>query len=158
MKKILDECNEIFGNTVLVFDKDVYEWLNPVQWTPSWVSDAVPEDEYKFTMFMTKELEAIEGKLGDMYGMDKQNDENKFAKATVEISGPRLSKQAAEIRFEGWMEYLFFIINLIAFYGYLLGIVSYYFEKDDEQPDIMYYIKLGLKSIDADWGGILLET
>ena len=144
VNKILDECRGILGKTDLVVDKDIYEWLNPVQWTPSWVSDDVPEDENKYAMFMTKELEAIEGKLSDIYGLDTQNDESKFAKAAVEITGPRLSKQAAEIRLEGWMEYLFFVFNLIAFYGYLLCIISYYFEKDDEQPNeyhVLYKIR-----------------
>lgn len=45
-----------------------------------------------------------------------------------------------------------FVLNFIAFYGYLLGIIAYYYPDGVEN----YYtglIKLGMTSSDADWYG-----
>jgi hypothetical protein len=61
---------------------------------------------------------------------------------------------AAKItKLEGYREFVYFILNAVAFYGYLLGIVVYYFGDELKQPALVRHLKLGMTNSDADWRG-----
>jgi hypothetical protein len=56
-------------------------------------------------------------------------------------------------RMEGYREYLYFVLNFIAFYGYMLGVLTYYFDNEKDQHYIVQQLKLGYTNMEADWGG-----
>jgi len=68
-----------------------------------------------------------------------------------------LRQHARAIRWEGKREFVYFVLNLLAFYGYLIGIVVYYWHLEDEQPSWMRKYLLGdVSNTDADWHGNFL--
>mmetsp|Transcript_15528 Transcript_15528/g.22621 ORF Transcript_15528/g.22621 Transcript_15528/m.22621 type:complete len:170 (-) Transcript_15528:39-548(-) len=74
--------------------------------------------------------------------------------AIVNASKAAEMEEAAQVSYlEGYREYAYFVFNFIAFYGYLLGVVVYYFDADENQPAAVRQLKLGYSNDDADWGG-----
>jgi hypothetical protein len=82
--------------------------------------------------------------------------EAKIRRETLQGKATELRAQARIARWEGYREYLYFIINLVAFYGYLQGILAFYFE-DDLAPGLAAVVvprlKLGTSNAVADWRG-----
>jgi hypothetical protein len=72
---------------------------------------------------------------------------------SLEDAPHRLEVSSWMARMEGYREYLYFVLNLVAFYGYFLGVLCYYFDDDETQPFHVGKLKLGLKTEHADWHG-----
>jgi hypothetical protein len=109
-------------------------------WTPYWSKNITSDTESKLFI---KEIEVVQSKAKHI-----------LEKATLDSeSGSDLEGQAFASKFEGYREYFYFILNFIAFYGYLLGIIVYYFDDDAKQPDYVRQLKLGYSNADADWTG-----
>jgi len=66
-----------------------------------------------------------------------------------------LSRNSSQSKMEGYREYVYFILNALAFYGYLLGIVVYLWDEKNE-PTYVNQIKFGMTHQDADWSGNFL--
>ena len=103
-----------------------------------------------------KEVEAVERNVKAKMGAD--------AVVLRKEDASELEVVAKKSVLEGYREYLYFVFNFVAFYGYLLGIVVYYFpEPADgtdgvdgavvEPPTFVRHLKLGYSHDDADWGG-----
>jgi len=45
------------------------------------------------------------------------------------------------------------VLNFIAFYGYLLGILVFYFQDEPQQPTVVKRALLGMDNSSADWHG-----
>jgi hypothetical protein len=89
-------------------------------------------------------LKALVGKKGD----DKKSDGERESKASDLLAG------VARTRLEGYREYLYFVMNCVAFYGYLVGIVVYYWEDELKQPAwVQQGLLLGMNNTHADWHG-----
>jgi hypothetical protein len=89
-------------------------------------------------------LKGIVGKKGD----DKKNDSDWDAKAA------ELLASVSRTRLEGYREYVYLVLNSIAFYGYLVGIVVYYWEDELKQPAwIQQGLLMGMNNTHADWHG-----
>jgi hypothetical protein len=56
------------------------------------------------------------------------------------------------LRMEGYREFVYFVLNLFAFYGYLMAPLAFYYE-DETQPDHIRSLKFSYSSTDADWYG-----
>jgi len=54
---------------------------------------------------------------------------------------------------EGYREFLYFVINFIAGYGYTACVVVYYWPDELQQPDWMRLLLLHFSNPDADWHG-----
>ena len=91
-----------------------------------------------------KDIEAVETKMKLLTTGDKT--------IVSEELGQSLGKTAMKCRFEGYREYLYFILNFIAFYGYLMGIIVYYVEEENE-PSGIRSLKFGASHEIADWTG-----
>ncbi len=115
-------------------------------WTPFWTEGAKSgiDADAEGKMF-AKEIEALEVNLksfvsseGALLTADKASAIESMAKGSV---------------LEGYREYVYFLFNLIAFYGYLFGIIAFYFDDEENQPAAINYLKFGYSNADADWGG-----
>jgi len=60
---------------------------------------------------------------------------------------------AQKCRKEAFCNYIYFLLNLLAFYGYFVSILCYYFPYDDQDPTYIRYIKFGMETYSADWWG-----
>jgi len=134
--------------------KEDHDWLNLETfsllqdngWTPFWaVSAASAVDEMAEEKLIVKEVEGIERKV-------KILTDNK-SKVVSDVAADRLLSTAKKTKLEGYREYLYFLLNFIAFYGYLLGVVVYYFDKDDDQHFFVTSLKFGSTNEMADWSG-----
>lgn len=64
----------------------------------------------------------------------------------------QLQTQAIVTRYEAYREILYFILNFIAFYGYFLGVLTYYTSDIDDHTSLRL-LKFGMTHGDADWTG-----
>ena len=74
-------------------------------------------------------------------------------KAMIQSTAARIESRAVATRYEAYREFVYFLLNFVAFYGYLLGILVYYRESEDDEPLYVRTLKLGMANADADWTG-----
>lgn len=115
-------------------------------WSPYWTTSAISSvDQDAEGKMLTKEIEALERNVKSSLSGDA---------AIVNASKAAEMEEAAQVSsLEGYREYAYFVFNFIAFYGYLLGVIVYYFDADENQPAAVRQLKLGYSNDDADWGG-----
>ncbi len=127
---------------------ETYSLLVVKGWSPFWSSSPASSADIKAEDKMfTKEVEAVEKNVKAMSSAPEEVVLTKDAASALEAD-------AKMSRLEGHREFVYFVFNFIAFYGYLMGIVVYYFDQEEEkQPDFVRQLKLGYSNADADWGG-----
>uniref|UniRef100_A0A7S4IV48 Uncharacterized protein n=1 Tax=Odontella aurita TaxID=265563 RepID=A0A7S4IV48_9STRA len=153
-------CKGDFASTVGgkdLLNVESYGWTQKGGWSPFWAESAPlsPDNMVAEEKMLTKELEKIEATVSALLAdAKKKNDTNVEAvqKAAEDAAGDLL-EDARKERFEGFMEYLYFVFNFIAFYGYLLGIVVYYFDEATLKGTYTGSLKLGMSNSDSDWYG-----
>lgn len=106
----------------------------------------VPEVQKQFA----KDIESIQSEL-DIIMTSKDAEQ-------FDMLSEELNYNARKERLEGWREYIYFILNLLAFYGYLLAVIVYIWDDESNQPGYIYIdqIKLGWTNDYADWAGNFL--
>jgi hypothetical protein len=112
-------------------------------------------------VFIAKNESAAAGKKKKAAGGDDYDDDEKEAKIrheTLQAKAKELRVQARIARWEGYREYLYFVINLVAFCGYLQGILAFYFDDDVAHSHgfsamLVPRLKLGMSNAVADWRG-----
>lgn len=99
------------------------------------------------------EISNVRRKL-DLYegGKDDGEKDSKIRQETLRGIAERLQKDAVMTQYEGYRDYLFFLINLVAFYGYLMGILVFYFNEEEEK-DWLRKLKFQLSHEHAEWHG-----
>ena len=137
-------------------DKDSAQWFTyenytmvvNTSWSPFWTAaarsaiDAMAEEK-----MLVKEIEAL------------VKDVKEYAKPDSVVlkkdgaAAADMDTMATTCKLEGCREYLYFILNFIAFYGYLLGIIAFYFPEGDAQPNTVRRLKFGYSNDQVDWGG-----
>lgn len=93
---------------------------------------------------------------GNGNGSGDGEKEAKIRRETRQAKAQELRAQAKIARWEGYREYLYFFLNLVAFYGYLQGILAFYFEDDIPHgvtAMVVPRLKLGMSNAVADWRG-----
>lgn len=143
-------------------NSEAYSWIvadgYPNGWTPFWLNDhgafePLP-DETTETKNLTKEISMLNTTLDAITGKAKGTKmEQDAVTLALQKTAVRLEEEVPVLRMEGYREFFYFILNLIAFYGYLLGVVVYYYDKEDFQPSAVRGLKLGMTNADADWHG-----
>lgn len=129
---------------------ETYNLIIDRDWAPFWssavnfIGDGNVSVQAEGKM-LTKEVEKVEQNVTKTY----HNDGIVLAKNDVEA----LEAMSKTSVLEGYREYLYFVFNFIAFYGYMLGIVVYYFDEEKDQSSLVRSLKLGYGNSDADWGG-----
>jgi len=75
-------------------------------------------------------------------------------KLQLQEKATHLATRAVVTRYEAYRELVYFVLNFIAFYGYFLGILTYYnTENEGEESASIRILKLGMTHTDADWTG-----
>mmetsp|Transcript_13493 Transcript_13493/g.18522 ORF Transcript_13493/g.18522 Transcript_13493/m.18522 type:complete len:210 (-) Transcript_13493:264-893(-) len=131
-----------------VLNAETYGWFVEDGWSPFWSTDVSgsAEEIAAEEKMLTKEIEAAQSKVESLLS-------EKVSAAVVEDTIDRLHSNAWMSKMEGYREYVYFLLNFIAFYGYLIGVLVFYFDNEDFQPSYVGSMKMGLSNADADWTG-----
>lgn len=117
-------------------------------WSPFWTEDikgGLSDAELKTKLL--DETEAVHKSIISFTGTKNTSKTTKLFDAT------ELTHAAFYSRMEGLREFLYFVLNFIAFYGYLLGVLVYYYDDDENDPTHISLTKLFMTNKDADWRG-----
>lgn len=158
----LVSCEGDFACTVggkdLLGHAESYGWTQKGGWSPFWAESAPlsPDNIVAEEKMLTKEVEKIELTVAALLADEKQKKDDKKVKTVQKAAvdaAEGLVQASKKEAFEGYMEYLYFVFNFIAFYGYLLGIVVYYYEDEALKGTYTGSLKLGMSNSDSDWYG-----
>ena len=95
----------------------------------------------------TKEMKQIQNSINNL----KDSDEKQ-----MKTLNEKLKHDSSNARLLGWREYIYFLLNFLAFYGYLLNVIVYLWNDEDNEPYVITNIKMGMTNQDADWRGNFL--
>jgi len=125
-----------------------YEFMS--KWNPFWNDKAgTPKDIKEETTRVRRQLEIYRGSGKD----DGGEKEEKIRQKTLEGIAERLKEEAFTTKMEGLREFLFFALNFVAFYGYLMGVLCFYFEEHETEAAWMKALKFNHSHGMADWHG-----
>ena len=118
-----------------------YDWLVG-GWTPFWTNSTTSSSDSSIeTRLLSKEEEVVTSNLTSFTRrIDDDVIDNILARSRISL-------------FEGYREYIYFILNFFAFYGYLVCILVYYHPNEESRPVYVRHMLGGMKSTDADWLG-----
>jgi hypothetical protein len=122
-----------------------YDWLIG-GWSPFWTNNSTTSSSSDIsieTKLLTKEEEVVASNLTSFTRrIDDDVIDNILIRSRISL-------------FEGYREYIYFILNFFAFYGYLVCILVYYYPNDEESSRPVYIQTMlgGMKNADADWLG-----
>lgn len=120
-----------------------YDWLVG-GWTPFWTNSTTSSSSSNSsieTKLLTKEEEGVASNLTSFTRrIDDDVIDNILARSRISL-------------FEGYREYVYFILNFFAFYGYLVCILVYYHPNEESRPVYIQAMLGGMKSANADWLG-----
>lgn len=142
---VLRKCSNKVPSAILT--EETLSFLHD-GWIPFWAGKSVFSDE--------EEEEAILHELKNLAsGLELWTAENddKTTKTLIKSTASRLESESILTRYEGYREFVYFILNFVAFYGYMLGILVYYVETEDDQSVYVRALKLGMTNNAADWTG-----
>ncbi|KAG7362209.1 hypothetical protein IV203_025875 [Nitzschia inconspicua] len=155
------ESKEILSSTDSITLTN-YELMHP-EWVPFWeggvsplASPMTPSEE---TKSIDKEIATVQNNLSKLFikeEKDKKDDnekEQKIRQETLEKSVQTMKASLYELNVKGYRELVYFVLNFIAFYGYLMGITAFYFPDDEAQPTYVRHMKFGYGNAIADWTG-----
>ena len=129
----------------------VYEGLTG--WIPFWdqgvsVLDMTPvPDGAVEEKQVAQEVQALQERLHEFSSSSDKSKNTLPDQAATLIATSRVKK------WEGYREYLYFILNFIAFYGYAVGVVVYYYADVNEQPPAIAAFLGYMENDLADWWG-----
>jgi hypothetical protein len=144
------------------FDSNTYAWINSNGWVPYWtLSDHRGESSYaKEDVKLHQEMQHIQltiETLLDVAKEDRKSSPNKekhqLLPQVAAVACQRLSREAWILNMSGLMEILSFVLNVIAFYGYLMAVLSFYFSDGEKEPAYWKSMKLNMRNADAEWLG-----
>lgn len=130
---------------------ETYEWLVMDGWSPFWKDEygafePLPKNEAENLDEETKKLNTT------LTALTTKSKQHELA-TTLNKTASRLEPEIWMLRMEGYREFLYLVINWIAFYGYMLSILVYYYDEEEYQPTHVWSLKMGQKNEDADWYG-----
>jgi hypothetical protein len=143
----------------IMLDYESYCWLRTGGWSPFWEKPAdsprggkkvAAEEDYLLTK-VVNETSSFVGALAS--GSEDDKNSKAARREADDACEGRLKGVAVETRWSGYLEYIYFALNFIAFYGYMLGILTYYFDDDSLLETYTGSLRLGMNNADADWSG-----
>lgn len=125
-----------------------YEYMS--EWDPFWnIKAGTGKDVKEETARVRRQLEIYRGSGKD----DGGEKEEKIRQKALEGIAERLKEEAFTTKMEGYREFVFFALNFVAFYGYLMGILCFYFEEHGNEAAWMKALKFNYSHDLADWHG-----
>jgi hypothetical protein len=98
-------------------------------------------------------LENITGSIVAQKKTDTETDESIFRTQAQRANAEKLLPLISVARVEGYREYLYLVMNTIAWYGYSACVIVYYWPDELKQPDWLRIMLLHFSNDDADWRG-----
>jgi len=140
-----------------------YEFMEP-GWVPFFEEGTSPMggsiNSDKETEALATETKQVEQTLNLWFSPTATNDKNdenekdaKIRKEAIENAISTMNKSLFGLSTKGYLEFLYFVLNFIAFYGYLMAIITFYYPDDDFQPTWVTQMKFGYDNNFADWSG-----
>jgi len=142
-----------------VINAETYSWLVSGGWSPYWDASVSPyemkSNDVDQQKAFNKEVAKVETTVDRLLAKDIDSDEKeaKILRVALNNTAEQLEDDAFTVRMEGYREIFYFFANFVAFYGYMLGILVYYFEDEENQHYHFRSLKFGLSHSDADWHG-----
>ena len=127
------------------------------KWTPFWEAGVspyapAPPNEAKL---MTQETDFINDTIQKLTEKPKADDKKAKAKIQeyLKEQADLLTRTARVTRMEGYREFVYLVINCIAFYGYLMAIFGFHYPDEAKQPVWLRQAMGNYSNADADWYG-----
>lgn len=117
---------------------DQYSWMVD-GWSPFWATGS--DDVGAEAKMMEKEEEAVATQIAA------------FSKKIGSDVSERIVHESRIALFEGYREYIYLLLNVFAFYGYMVCILVFYFQDEESQPAYIRAMLFHLPNGDADWLG-----
>jgi len=135
---------------------ETFGWIHG-SWAPFW-SNAVSgfitsEDAQKEDKLVEEEVSKIKSTVEKLLPSKDASDEKKMILQNMSDIADRLDDEAHSAKYETYRELMYFFFNGVAFYGYLMGVLVFYFDDEDVQPSHVRSLKFGYSNQDADWHG-----
>ena len=162
------ECIDVVSSGKDTFKPDFlnitrYEIMEP-SWVPFFEGGASPlEGPPKNNQEMDKlatETKQVEQTLNLWFSptaLDNKDDKNekdaKIRREAIENAVSTMKKSLFGLTTKGYREFLYLVLNFIAFYGYLMAIITFYYPDDEFQPFWVTQMKFGYDNNFADWSG-----
>eukprot|EP00980_Cylindrotheca_fusiformis_P030256 scaffold24612_cov132-Cylindrotheca_fusiformis.AAC.5 len=129
-------------------------------WVPFWdagVSMFSSFDETELEKKLNMEVESVKNQLATWFPSEgdktKGEKEAKQSKEAFAETKAKLEGSVHKLRMEGYREFLYFVLNFAAFYGYLMAPLTFYYDIEESQPYHIQSMKLFYGNEDADWTG-----
>jgi hypothetical protein len=126
-------------------------------WSPFWNSgvslfESADQDEGKK---LQAEVKNVKGTLDAWFPKGKTNGEKeeKLSKEALSNVIDKVEGDVPKLRLEGYREFLYFVLNFIAFYGYLMAPLAFFYEDEEKQPFHIQAMKFYYNNEVADWTG-----
>jgi len=174
--KYSNTTSSIFNHNHITLAR--YEFMEP-GWVPYWESGVNPygstdttigadaeESDHKNSHSLEKEMKQVEQTLSLLFPSSSTNDkkkknedvhekEQKIRKEFIQTSVATMQQSLSSLTWTGYREYVYFVINFIAFYGYLMSIVAFYYPESVHgvQPVWIQQLKFHYTNDVADWTG-----
>lgn len=144
--------NKEFGNKIGLSS---FEMMT--DWLPFWDAGISPlsiPSSTSRSSHMKDERQKVTDLLQSLFRIQDEKQE-KLRHERIEQIAEELQAHSRRVRWEGYREYLYFVLNFIAFYGYLLGIIVYQYSaiKQEDHPWIVPYLVFHMPHHLADWRG-----
>mmetsp|Transcript_2884 Transcript_2884/g.7921 ORF Transcript_2884/g.7921 Transcript_2884/m.7921 type:complete len:408 (-) Transcript_2884:151-1374(-) len=127
------------------------EGVNPME------GSSINDEESKNLASETKQVEEILNLWFSPSAANDKDDDNekdaKIRKEAIENAVSTMKKSLFGLNIKGYREFFYLVLNFIAFYGYLMGIITFYYPDDDFQPSWVTQMKFGYDNNFADWSG-----
>lgn len=156
-KRCQDWMDIIDSGKASAKDVGIYRYEVSTGWVPFWdagvsifAKPAENEEE-----LVQKEVQKVKDTLATWFPEDKKKGEKeeKLSKEALEDIKEKLEEAVPKLRWEGYREFLYFVFNFVAFYGYLMGPLTYYYQDELSQPYHVQSLKMFYSNSDADWTG-----
>mmetsp|Transcript_14873 Transcript_14873/g.30658 ORF Transcript_14873/g.30658 Transcript_14873/m.30658 type:complete len:375 (-) Transcript_14873:129-1253(-) len=151
LEKLANEMKELKDRRLNAADIDLPSFEALTEWLPFWDSGV--------SAFETSIPEsAVEEKLvlEEKFKIQKSLDQFTTEKAKIVVLQDKANELLAAsrvARLEGYREFLYFILNSIAFYSYMFCVLVFYFDKEETKPETVRSLMFYLDNESADWHG-----
>jgi len=143
------EMQALKDSGLKTLDIDLASFEALTNWLPFWDS-GVSAFESKVPDSAVEEKMILEEKYKVQRSLEELTDKAKISNLKEKADELMIAGQVT--RLEGYREFIYFIMNFIAFYGYLFCVLAYYFE-DESKPYSISILMFALDNDLADWYG-----
>eukprot|EP00536_Pseudo-nitzschia_multiseries_P012209 jgi/Psemu1/290146/fgenesh1_pg.452_\ len=166
IKKQTEECIGVVSSGT-AFNPDYvnvtrYEFMEP-GWVPFYeggIGALAPAKEDEERNTLAKETKRVEQTLDLWFAPsaattkdDSKEKDAKIRREAIDNALATMKGSLNELSVKGYREFVYLVLNFIAFYGYLMAIVGFYYPDDDFQPNWIKSMKFGYDNNFADWSG-----